>query len=161
MPFGLCNASALFERLMETISVGLTTPASCILKTWLWLAIRSENTCEFYKTEDVRRPPKSQSGEVPFFFQNEVFLSPEGITTDPMKLKAVRQWPTPMNKHEIKSIICLCTCLSPDFLCSETIQRTRGDETSHSVNPGNRGRLSVTKEAPLYGTLSYLPATSI
>jgi hypothetical protein len=30
-------------------------------------------------------------------------VSPEGITTDPEKLKAVREWPTPKNKHEIRS----------------------------------------------------------
>jgi hypothetical protein len=26
---------------------------------------------------------------------------PEGITTDPQELKAIREWPTPKNKHEI------------------------------------------------------------
>jgi hypothetical protein len=35
-------------------------------------------------------------------------VSPEGITTDPEKLKAVREWPTPKNKHEIRSFLGLC-----------------------------------------------------
>jgi hypothetical protein len=30
-------------------------------------------------------------------------VSLEAITTDPEKLKAVREWPTPKNKHEIRS----------------------------------------------------------
>jgi hypothetical protein len=34
-------------------------------------------------------------------------MSPEGITTDPKNLKSVREWPTPMNKHEI-SFLGLC-----------------------------------------------------
>jgi hypothetical protein len=36
-------------------------------------------------------------------------VSPEGISTDPEKLKAVREWPTPNNKHEIGSFLGLCT----------------------------------------------------
>jgi hypothetical protein len=36
-------------------------------------------------------------------------VSPEGVTTDPEKLKAVREWPIPKNKHEIRSFLGLCT----------------------------------------------------
>jgi hypothetical protein len=36
-------------------------------------------------------------------------VSPEGISKDPEKLKAVRQWPTPKDKHEIRSFLGLCT----------------------------------------------------
>jgi hypothetical protein len=32
-------------------------------------------------------------------------VSPEGITSDPEKMKAVREWPTPKNKHEIRSFL--------------------------------------------------------
>jgi hypothetical protein len=47
-------------------------------------------------------------------FQKEVWyigniVSPEGATTDPKKLKAVREWPTPKHKHEIRSFLGLCT----------------------------------------------------
>jgi hypothetical protein len=35
-------------------------------------------------------------------------VSTEGISTDPEKLKAVREWPTPKNKHDI-SFLGLCT----------------------------------------------------
>jgi hypothetical protein len=35
-------------------------------------------------------------------------VSPEGITTDPEKLEAVREWPTPRNKHEVRSFVGLC-----------------------------------------------------
>jgi hypothetical protein len=33
----------------------------------------------------------------------------EKITTDPEKLKAMWEWPTPKNKHEIRSFLGLCT----------------------------------------------------
>jgi hypothetical protein len=36
-------------------------------------------------------------------------VSPDGITTDPEKLRAVREWPTPKNRHEIRSFLGLCT----------------------------------------------------
>jgi hypothetical protein len=36
-------------------------------------------------------------------------VSSEGISTDPEKLKAVREWPTPKDKHEIRSFLGLCT----------------------------------------------------
>jgi hypothetical protein len=36
-------------------------------------------------------------------------VSPEGITTDPVKLKAAQEWQTPKNKHEIRSFLGLCT----------------------------------------------------
>jgi glutamate racemase len=35
--------------------------------------------------------------------------SSEGITTNPKKLRAVKEWPTPKNKHDIRSFLCLCT----------------------------------------------------
>jgi hypothetical protein len=34
--------------------------------------------------------------------------SSEGISTDPEKLKTVREWPTPKDKHEIRSFLSLC-----------------------------------------------------
>jgi hypothetical protein len=44
------------------------------------------------------------------FFQKEVrylghIVTPEGITTDTEKLKGVREWPTPKQKHEIRSFL--------------------------------------------------------
>jgi hypothetical protein len=36
-------------------------------------------------------------------------LSPDGISTDPEKLKAMQEWATPKNKHEIRSFLGLCT----------------------------------------------------
>jgi hypothetical protein len=36
-------------------------------------------------------------------------VSPEEITTDTEKLKAIWEWPTPTNKHKIRSFLGLCT----------------------------------------------------
>jgi hypothetical protein len=36
-------------------------------------------------------------------------VSPEGITTNPEKMKAVQEWPTPKNKHKMRSFLGLTT----------------------------------------------------
>jgi hypothetical protein len=36
-------------------------------------------------------------------------LSPKGISTNPEKLKIVREWPTSKNKHDIRRFMGLCT----------------------------------------------------
>jgi hypothetical protein len=36
-------------------------------------------------------------------------VSPEGISTDPEKLKAVQEWPTPKNKHDTRRFLGLYT----------------------------------------------------
>jgi hypothetical protein len=50
-------------------------------------------------SEVLRSPPKAQSGEVSTLAEKVWHLrhivSPEGITTNPWKLKAVREWPMP------------------------------------------------------------------
>jgi hypothetical protein len=35
-------------------------------------------------------------------------VSPEGITTDPKKMRALQEWPKLQNKHEIRSFLGLC-----------------------------------------------------
>jgi hypothetical protein len=47
-------------------------------------------------------------------FQKEVrylgnIVSPERVTTDPEKLEAVKNWPPPTDKHQLRSFLGLCT----------------------------------------------------
>jgi hypothetical protein len=117
MPFGLCNALATFERLMETVLRGLTYD-SChvylddvivIGRTFQEHLFNLRKVFQLFREARLKlNPEKCQ------LLQKEVrylghIVSPEGITTDPEKLKAVREWPTPRNKHEIRSFLGLCT----------------------------------------------------
>jgi hypothetical protein len=47
-----------------------------------------------------------------FFWKEVLYLghvvSPEGVTTDPEKLKPIWEWPTSKNKHGIWSFLGLC-----------------------------------------------------
>jgi hypothetical protein len=36
-------------------------------------------------------------------------VSPEGVTTDSVKLEAVKNWPPPTDKHQLRSFLRLCT----------------------------------------------------
>jgi hypothetical protein len=49
--------------------------------------------------------------------------SPEGITTDPEKLKAIWIWLTLKNKHEIRSLLGLAHIRDSLFLVSRILQK--------------------------------------
>jgi hypothetical protein len=59
-----------------------------------------------------RYPPKTQPGEVTTLAEKGRYIghivSTEDINIDVNKLKALQEWPTPKNKHEI-SFLSLCT----------------------------------------------------
>jgi hypothetical protein len=67
-------------------------------------------------------------------FQKEVrylrhIVSPGGITTDPEKLKAVYEWPTPKNKHEVWSFLGLCTSYRRFISGSASVAKPRTELT--------------------------------
>jgi hypothetical protein len=116
MPFGLKNAPASFQRLMEAVLNGLGFEKClvylddvCILgKTF---SESLENLCSvltrFRQANLKLKPVKCK------FFQTEiVFLghqvSARGISCDPSKIQCIKDWPTPTNKHEILSWLGIC-----------------------------------------------------
>jgi hypothetical protein len=121
MPFGPCNAPATFERLMETVLRGLTYDL-CLVYLDDVIVIGHTFPDHLFNLRKVfhrfREARLKLSPEKCQLLQKEVqflghIVSPEGITTDPEKLKAVREWPTPRNKHEIGSFLGLCTYYRP------------------------------------------------
>ncbi|KAK3102810.1 hypothetical protein FSP39_014067 [Pinctada imbricata] len=116
MPFGLCSAPATFQRLMETVLAGkqwkiclvylddvivygksfsqmlenLRTVFNCLLKAGLKLKPKK---CTWFSKE-VR-----YLGHV---------VSEQGISTDPDKISAVKNWPVPVNVKEVRSFLGLC-----------------------------------------------------
>jgi hypothetical protein len=63
-----------------------------------------------------RTPPKTQPREVPTLSEGSTevrqlgyIVSSVGIITDTEEFEAIWKWPTPKNKHKIRSFLGLCT----------------------------------------------------
>jgi hypothetical protein len=72
------------------------------------LAAHSKIICSTFR----KCSPEAQSGQLPTLLERSTAPRAyciKGITTDPEKLEALRVWPTPNNKNEIRSFLCLCT----------------------------------------------------
>ena len=117
MPFGLCNAPATFERLMEKVMRGLQ---------WDIMLIYLDDVIVFGRTvtEEIERlrvvfSRLRQAGlklkpSKYFLFQRLVgymghIVSPDGVATDPEKVRAVADWPKPKCVKEVRSFLGLAS----------------------------------------------------
>lgn len=117
MPFGLCNAPATFERLMEFVLSGLT---------WKQCLVYLDDIISYSKTfeehlnnldEIFKRMHEANlklSPEKCVLFQRQVgflghLISEKGIETDPKKIEDVVNWPLPRNVREVRSFLGLCS----------------------------------------------------
>ena len=117
MPFGLCNAPATFERLMEHVLSGLPLEV-CLL--YLDDIIVHAQTFEaelerlravFTRLRMVRL--KLNAKKCHLFKKRVVFLghvvSDKGVSTDPEKISAVHEWLTPTSISSLRSFLGLCS----------------------------------------------------
>ncbi|UYV78634.1 K02A2.6-like, partial [Cordylochernes scorpioides] len=117
MPFGLCNAPATFERLMEAVLQGLATE-TCLVYLDDIIALGKnfeehlsniEKVFKRLETANLKLSPKKCK-----LFKKEVaylghIISAEGVQTDPEKTETVRMWPTPKDLTQLRSFLGLCT----------------------------------------------------
>ena len=117
MPFGLCNAPATFERLMEAVLFGLPWKTCLVYLDDIIVHAASfndhiENLCRVL--ERLRRANLKLNPKKCRLFQQQVqFLgytvSKHGISADQEKVKAVQSWPQPRSVREVRSFLGLCT----------------------------------------------------
>ncbi|CAG4929464.1 unnamed protein product [Parnassius apollo] len=117
MPFGLCNAPATFERLMELVLTGLIGDACLVYLDDIIIVGR---TFEEHLQNLERVLMKIQSANLKLspmkcsLFQRQVnflgfVVSEEGIRIDPEKIAAVKDWPVPRDKTQVRAFLGLCS----------------------------------------------------
>ena len=117
MPFGLCNAPATFERLMELVLSGLHWQICLIYlddiiifgKTFAEMIQNLDTVLARFAQAGLKL--KSQKCQL---FKREVdflghVINKHGIHTNPQKIECVKTWPTPKNITELRSFLGLCS----------------------------------------------------
>ena len=117
MPFGLANASATFERLMEQVLTGFLLNTALIYLDDILVAGKTFSDQLLYLRSVLQRLGNARlklALQKCFPFQKEVkylchVISEKGITTDPVKIEAVKTWPKPTNVKELRRFIGFCS----------------------------------------------------
>ena len=113
MPFGLCNAPATFQRLMETVLEGLARKQCfvylddilVISSTWEEHLQNLELVIERLKKAGLRLKPKKCA-----FARREVtylghVISEAGISVDPTKIDKIQSYPIPMGLKPLRQFL--------------------------------------------------------
>ena len=117
MPFGLSNAPATFERLMDYVLAGLP---------WSVCLVYLDDIIVHGKTFDTKLESLNQvfaclrranlklaPGKCHLFRREVKYLghivTKKGITTDPNKIQCVQSWPRPQCLTELRSFLGLCS----------------------------------------------------
>ena len=117
LPFGLCNAPATFERLMDKMLNGL--PWSVCLVYLDDIIVRArEFQDELHRLREVflrlraanlkLNPKKRQLCRREVSYLGHV-ITRNGVSSDPEKTKAVMEWPVPRTSGDVRRFLGLCT----------------------------------------------------
>ena len=117
MPFGLCNAPATFERLMETVLAGLNWQICLIYlddiivygKTFHDMVNNLDLVLNKLNEANLKLKPR----KCKLFAKEVEFLghitSEAGIKTDPKKIEVVTTWPKPENVQHVRAFVGFCS----------------------------------------------------
>ena len=115
MPFGLCNAPATFQRLMENVLMGLTREKCIVYLDDVLVLGRtfSEHLSNLELREVFSRlhraglklkPSKCKLGQKEVVYLGYV-VSAQEISTDPSKVVAIMQFPRPVDLKSLRSFL--------------------------------------------------------
>ncbi|KAL6427141.1 hypothetical protein ACFW04_008643 [Cataglyphis niger] len=113
MPFGLKNAPAIFQRLMDQVLSGLQGSELFVYLDDIVLYASSlrEHEIKFDKlAERLRQANLKLQPDKCEFLRKEVgylghIISDKGVKSDPAKIRAVKEFPTPRNAKNIKQFL--------------------------------------------------------
>ena len=113
MPFGLCNAPATFQRVMEKVLMGLQWEQCLVYlddiiifgPTFEETLQRLHHVLDRLKIAGLKLKAKKCD-----WFRRSVeylghIVSPEGLRCDPKKVEAVLNWPVPSSTKEVRSFL--------------------------------------------------------
>ena len=112
MPFGLCNAPATFQRLMDMVLSGLQWSSCIVYIDDIIVVGRTFDEHLFNLKEVLERISKAglklHPSKCQFLQQKVQFLghvvSTEGIMPDPSKTHQVKEWPVPTSVREVQQL---------------------------------------------------------
>ena len=113
MPFGLSTAPATFERLMERVMSGLQWDILLVYLDDIIVHGRSideeiqrlETTFQRLKAAKLKlKPSKCHLFQKKVLYLGHV-VSEDGVSTDPAKIEAVKDWPVPTTVTQVRSFI--------------------------------------------------------
>ena len=113
MPFGLCNAPATFQRLMEQVLAGLHW-TTCLVYLDDIIIFSKSIEQHLAQLSDVFarlkgaglkiRPKKCRLLQTSVQYLGHI-ISGEGVRTDPAKISCVANWPIPRNKTDLQRFL--------------------------------------------------------
>ena len=139
MPFGLCNAPATFQRLMDLVLSGLQ---------WVSCLVYLDDVVVFGKSFEehlknmelvfarIREAGLKLKPSKCFFFQKQVkylghIISEHGFAIDPSKIDKVLHWPSPKSKLEVQQFLGLASYYRRFILDFATIAKPLHRLTEH------------------------------
>ena len=116
MPFGLTNSPATFMTIMQHIFRHLLDKFIIIYidDLLIYSNNREEHEDHLRQVFEILRQNKlyAKITKCDFFKESVEYLghiiSPEGIATDPAKVEAIQNWPTPTDLKDVQSFLGLC-----------------------------------------------------
>ncbi|KAJ9524896.1 hypothetical protein QJQ45_002965 [Haematococcus lacustris] len=113
LPFGLCNAPATFQRLMNDVLHDLLDDCVLVYLDDILIFSRTpqEHSAHLRRVLDLLRKHKlyAKLSKCEFGMDQTTFLghivSASGIACDPAKVVAVQSWPIPKTVHEVRSFL--------------------------------------------------------
>ena len=113
MPFGLCNAPAVFQRLIDLVLSGIQWERCLVYIDGIVIMgknLRASSSKLKLVLERLRRAGLKLKPSKCSLFQDKVVhlgnvITRDGIPTDPEKVNAVSKWPVPTLGHDVQHFL--------------------------------------------------------